>query len=1283
MWRTWNLLTPLLLAMLAPLEAWPQTRFKPGGAGFRLRAEAITALDVNRVSCTVDNTGRVCFDAETGGDGWGAFWPRGTGNRHIYSSGIQLAGIISSADPDNPWSGHTTGAFFYNGLGRGGHGIGVGPIYDFSEPEDAVDWPAAARVPSGDPNEDLFHPLLRGRTAASQGDLWWLTWEGDPVPDGFRPHPLGVLLEVRGMGWNYPAGNEDVIYFIYTIYNITSTDPADYAGVRPAMREILLKQARDFHARNNAVLPAPLPSRGYAITDLYLAFAADFDEGDHGFNFTSVNVPFALGYMYDPTFSQPPDWQFDPAVFSSPFFPGSGFVGVKYLRSPVDSLGREVGLVLFGSTGGDFGDPGDTFQLYRYLSATLDPRQGDPLCNTGDPKVTRICFLEYAQPRDLRLFQSSGPAQLPPGQFATIAVAYLFAAPVATAECEGDCFITPGDPRVQGDPARMAAGMNAIEAIAGYQGFTDANGDGRVQQEEFRVVPRSLLGKALLAQTIFDQKFLLPFAPTPPQFFLVPGDGQVTVLWRPSATEVEGDPFFEIASAASVPPPGGGPPVPNPLYDPNFRSHDVEGYRIYRGRVNSPGSLKLLAQFDYAGTLISDYGGLVNPSIDCAPELAITTSCPGVYDPPVPGVERMAKVDHQLVGPIVQVKPGGRSPTADGRAIVFQADTLLVGAGSAFPPLDDSGVPFVYVDRSARSNLRYFYAVTAFDVNSLTSGPSSLESPRTATEVTPQAPAANFDNTASVTSTMLGRGITLDPGAPVPVLDRATGRFSGPFPPADDVELGLTELVKEVIDGAGSFSVKLDSLRLGSPARYFLTATTDGSTTRLEVPVSQDGGSEPSSGVAAFDAIPVAEHLALRYQGRGAYVLQARVRLGLQGNAYAGSWGLGCFEGAEGFEDPGTSGCEYNGSRWFDGPSPERNETRDHPQGTHPPIAEEPGPMAVLGNAGELTGVATIQMPRAYSTAEADYRRVERLLGGAQRAADFNVYWGSAGRIDSVIDATHQVAVPFDSLVMAGSWGLLNQEATNAVGGFDGRPEVLTAMDFTCVEPLRSDSAVQSSFRCGSATAYRLSRTAKPGPLAMWDQRTANARVAQPRPGAGIALYLAGNITLFELESGLPGPDAVWTLRTYIGAISGGRGAAGDRGPYVFSPRPRPFTAVGAELRVSYQVANRLLPPSRDDLSQVHTVPDPYYVMSRYEVSTVNKVLKFVNLPQRAIIRIYSSSGVLLKLLEHESSTHGGSIDWNLRTRNEHVVASGVYFYHIESGDARRVGRFTVVNFAQ
>jgi len=63
---------------------------------------------------------------------------------------------------------------------------------------------------------------------------------------------------------------------------------------------------------------------------------------------------------------------------------------------------------------------------------------------------------------------------------------------------------------------------------------------------------------------------------------------------------------------------------------------------------------------------------------------------------------------------------------------------------------------------------------------------------------------------------------------------------------------------------------------------------------------------------------------------------------------------------------------------------------------------------------------------------------------------------------------------------------------------------------------------------------------------------------------------------------------------------------------------------------------------------------------------------------------------VLVRVLEHHSGnfsatsvSQGNETQWDLRNRNNQVVASGVYFYHIEAGDARRVGRFTVVNFAQ
>src|SRR5688500_14098622 len=50
----------------------------------------------------------------------------------------------------------------------------------------------------------------------------------------------------------------------------------------------------------------------------------------------------------------------------------------------------------------------------------------------------------------------------------------------------------------------------------------------------------------------------------------------------------------------------------------------------------------------------------------------------------------------------------------------------------------------------------------------------------------------------------------------------------------------------------------------------------------------------------------------------------------------------------------------------------------------------------------------------------------------------------------------------------------------------------------------------------------------------------------------------------------------------------------------------------------------------------------------------------------------------------HISSTFGGAVDGGVRNWNNQVAVSGLYFYHIEatSGE-RRVGRMTIVNFAQ
>ncbi len=190
---------------------------------------------------------------------------------------------------------------------------------------------------------------------------------------------------------------------------------------------------------------------------------------------------------------------------------------------------------------------------------------------------------------------------------------------------------------------------------------------------------------------------------------------------------------------------------------------------------------------------------------------------------------------------------------------------------------------------------------------------------------------------------------------------------------------------------------------------------------------------------------------------------------------------------------------------------------------------------------------------------------------------------------------------------------------------------------------------------------------------------------------AGFAMYISGDMFTFQLAGeALPAAGTVWSLRQYVGAITGGNGAAGNLGPYAYAPpqdtvpqHALPLTAVGTTLQASFSATNALAAATTSDLSKVHTVPDPYYITSAFEQTTDSKIIKFVNLPASCIIRIYSSSGVLVSLVEHNSSTFGGSEDWNVRNRNNQVVASGVYFYHLESGGARRVGRFTVVNFAQ
>jgi hypothetical protein len=1287
----------MLAAPAAGATALPERPIKK--TGFRLLARASGSLKVNQVQCGLISNGQICVDSTGSSTIPGSVWPKGTNNQYTFNSGISLAGIVGDEMPQ--WAGDTIGAFFFEGSGFLLNGEQVEPIYNASDAEDLAQWPEFAKVPgAGDSVSAIYDPLLQNSISASQGDVYFLTWDGNPARVNGRIHPMGVVVETRGLAWNYPAGNQDIIYFIYTLYNVSSIDPADYVNIRPSMRDRLLQQATTFQASNEAAFGVDIPDHGYTLTDVFMNFGADQDVTvDAAGDYATFNNLFNLAITYHQTFAPQPGNTFDPGIHAPPFMPGPGFVGTKYLRSPILPDGTEAGTVLAGLTTnrGSFPDPNNAQQLYRYISGNLNPAAGDPQCNTGDPDITHLCFISTV-PSDTRTFQSSGPLQLPAGGQVTIVIAYIMAAPLATGKCPSvPCPVTMTPrPLLIANATPANPGVDAIDSAMGYRGFLGQT----VTQDSVRTVANSLLDKAKVAQAIFDSKFLLPFSPISPDFFLIPGDQQVTILWRPSSSETAGDAYFSIAND----------PTQGARYDPAYRQFDVEGYRIYRGRTDTPNQLDLVAQFDYTGTQIFDFQGTVNPTETCGPELGVIAGCTAAFPttPPVPPARFTDSVGVELNGPIVQVRPGQRVALTNGTVRTNNGpnavDTLVTGGNTGFPELANTGVPFIYTDNGAglvsapRNNVRYFYSVTAFDANSFVSGPASLESQRAAKAIVPVKAASNAEVSSTITPGFFGRDAALTDST-LPTIDPATGRFSGPFPPANGQTLGfLGDLAANIFSEGGQVAATLIGVGLGDardavPALY--TFETRGVAGTDTVNLALDPGTafaDVTANTTPFPATIADPALAAKYGApAGPTTIAGQITMTDPNYQRKTAWGRGCLVDVG--LGSGVVNCQYNGERWFAGD----NETANDPNFGEATDGSGVVPGTNLNNAGELPGVATIYAPHSYLNIEAGWRAMEASLSGAARAGDFKVYWGTPGKVDSVIDVAHNVPVPFMPDSMGAGFGILNASGSSAAGSNDARPTVVSINDLGCVEPWRSGAAGTGPngvwTACASATPFTFSDVAELNQIAIYTGALTEAATVAPRPNPGFLMYIAGRVSMIELSSAALPTETVWTLRTYTGFITGGNGAGGSLGPYAFTPAVRPLTALGAELRIDYAVTNQVRGATKEDLSLVHTVPDPYYVTNSFETTTTDKIIRFVNLPARAIIRIYSSSGVLVQVLEHNStepgpttdavSVGGGQETWNVRNRNNQVVASGVYFYHIEAGDARRVGRFTVVNFAQ
>ena len=96
-------------------------------------------------------------------------------------------------------------------------------------------------------------------------------------------------------------------------------------------------------------------------------------------------------------------------------------------------------------------------------------------------------------------------------------------------------------------------------------------------------------------------------------------------------------------------------------------------------------------------------------------------------------------------------------------------------------------------------------------------------------------------------------------------------------------------------------------------------------------------------------------------------------------------------------------------------------------------------------------------------------------------------------------------------------------------------------------------------------------------------------------------------------------------------------------------------------------------------MQQVYVVPNPFIVNSEFTgAGEIQSGIQFYNLPKECTIRIYSYSGQLIQTIEHRDGAYENP--WLHITRNNQLIASGLYFFVVERPDgARTRGKFVVI----
>lgn len=89
----------------------------------------------------------------------------------------------------------------------------------------------------------------------------------------------------------------------------------------------------------------------------------------------------------------------------------------------------------------------------------------------------------------------------------------------------------------------------------------------------------------------------------------------------------------------------------------------------------------------------------------------------------------------------------------------------------------------------------------------------------------------------------------------------------------------------------------------------------------------------------------------------------------------------------------------------------------------------------------------------------------------------------------------------------------------------------------------------------------------------------------------------------------------------------------------------------------------------KNAIDRINVVPNPYYAFSENEKNQLDNRVRFINLPKKCEISIYTLSGTLVRRLKKDETdaTHQTYLDWDIKNHAGIPVASGLYIIYINA----------------